>query len=221
MRHRPLAPACLLAGLLVATSAAFAQSSALPMPLDSADPAKPIEVIDDRTWTGADVQAQAKDWSKLDLAAFTYDDRKGPAVLVVDYAAVRPNDEDGQALIDIGIECPEAPQPCTYPIQLGSMSIRTAFMGESVAMIDGQPKAVWVARQSHAYSFKPGTLVTSWLSLEGRTNVEPQAIRARWIYGNHDHAALPGQQTRVSLLLKIVATIGALLLLGLWWMRRQ
>jgi hypothetical protein len=207
--------------LLPAASAAQAQSNALPMPLESEDPEKPLEIIADQTWTGPEIQIQSKDMRGLGTLEFKHDASKGPVTLVIDYAATRPDPEaDSEALIDIGIECHEAPQPCKIPVNLGVVSIRSAYMGESVANVGPAPEAVWVGREGHSYTFADGTLVSVSLDLQDRKNLEPKAIRARLYYGNRDDEPLPGQATRFGILTKIALAVGLLFALFLWWMRR-
>ena len=212
-----------LTGVLIAAPLTlFAQSNALPMPLESKDPAKPLEIVADTTWTGAEIQAQAKDFSRLEAGRFTYDASKGPVTLLIDYAATRPGgDAEGEALIDVGIECPEARDPCAIPITLGVIGIRTAYMGESVVNVGSAPQAAWVGRQGHAYNFPDKTLVEVRLALQDRKNLDPKAIRARLFYGDYDRSALPGQQTRFGTVLKVAIVLSVLLALFLWWMRRN
>ena len=206
---------------LILATQVFAQSGALPIPLDAADPAKPLTLIDDKTWTGNKIQAQSKDISSLNLENFKYDASKGAVTLVVDYAATRPEkNADSEALIEIGVECPEASTPCPIPINKSLMGIRSAFMGETVAIVEGKPEAVWAGRESHSYVFEPGTLVSISLSLEDRTNLDPKAIRARLIYGDYSAKGLPGQQTKTSLVLKISMLVFGLLMFVFWRLRR-
>jgi hypothetical protein len=219
--HRLALPVSLLCALLVATPTAGAQSSALPMPLESDDPAKPLNIIADQTWTGPEIQAQAKDFSRLAVGAFKYDASQGPVTLVVDYAATRPGpDVEGEAIIDVGIECPEARDPCAIPITLGTIGIHSRYMGESVVNVGAAPEAAWIGRESHAYTFPHDTYVEVRLALQDRKNLEPKAIRARLFYGAYDRSALPGQKTRFGTVLKIAAVLGVLFALFLWWMRR-
>lgn len=220
MTLRILASLLVLA-LLPAAFATRAQSNALPMPLESRDPDKPLEILVDKTWTGPEIQAQAKDLSGLDVGAFKYDASKGPVTLLIDYAATRPDPKaDSEALIEIGIECPEAREPCGIPINLSVFSIRSAFMGESVVNTGASPQAAWVAREGHAYSFEHDTVVHVGLDLQDRVNLEPKAIRARLYYGDRNRDALPGQTTRFGILARIALVVGALFALFLWWMRR-
>ncbi len=191
------------------------------MVLESDDPAKPLEIIDDHTWTGKDIEGQGGIGTSLTLKPFNYDATKGPVRLVLDYAATRPTSDVGDALIDIGIECPEANEPCQIPIAQTVMGVSTEFMGESAMKIDDAPQSVWVARLSHSYTFDPDTLVSIRLSLLERKNLDPKAIRARLIYGDYDRSALPGQETRTGLFLKIAAAIVLMLIAFFWWTKRQ
>lgn len=212
---------CLLGILaLLLHTQLFAQSEQLPIPLDAADPAKPLTLIEDQTWTGTAIQAQSKDYSSLKLKDFKYDPSKGAVTLVVDYAATRPEPGDSEAVVEIGIECPEASTPCAIPINKAYINVRSAFMGEAVAILNGTPEAVWVARESQNYIFAPDTLVSISLSLQDRSNLNPKAIRARLIYGDFSRKALPGQQTRGSLVLKISMAVFGLLIFAFWWLRR-
>lgn len=225
-RPRSLQATAMFAGLLVAalalTPAASAQSNALPMPLDSEDALKPLNVIADKTWTGPEIQAQAKDFSRLEVGSFKYDASQGPVTLLIDYAAAWPDPENkGEAIIDVGIECPEARDPCAIPITLGTIGIHTEYMGESVVNIGGAPQPAWIGRESHAYTFPQDTYVQVRLSLQDRRNLDPKAIRARLFYGNHDSSALPGQKTRFGAVMKVALALGVLLALFLWWMRRD
>ena len=113
------------------------------MLLESEDPAKPLEIVLDKTWTGKDIQKQAQkgEWSNLVLGSFEIDATKGPVTLLIDYAAARPNSEDGEAIIDIGIECmlEDSGDGCPIPIADSVIGIRTALMGESVVKLNGAP----------------------------------------------------------------------------------
>ncbi len=209
-------------GLMLCSLIAFplAAADSLPMPLEASDPQVPIEVIADQTWSGEDVQATRKQWSKLALPPITYEAAKGPLHLVVDYAALRLGDQRGTALMDVGIECPEAMQPCAIPMTSSVIAIDSDYMGEHVATIAGQPIAVWVGRQGHRYSFPDGTRVDVWLSLLERNQLDPKAIRARLVYGQISAEALPGQVTRFGTLLKFASAIFVVAVIVLWWLRR-
>lgn len=220
MTARALA-ALLALVLLPAAFLARAQSNALPMRLESEDPDKPLEIIADKTWTGPEIQIQSKDLRGLGTLEFKHDASKGPVTLVIDYAATRPDpDAESEALIDIGIECHDTPQPCRIPVHLGVVGIRSAYMGESVANVGPAPEAVWVGREGHSYTFADGAMVSVSLDLQDRRNLEPKAIRVRLYYGDRNDDALPGQATRFGILTKIALAVGLLFALFLWWMRR-
>ena len=208
--------------LLSLPLSAFADSSRFPMVLESKDPEKPLVVIDDKAWVGSEIIKGRDSWGSLALTPFINDSSKGNVTLVVDYAATRQDQKEGEALIEISVECPESGTPCSIPITQSVMGIRTAFMGESAIKIDGAPKAVWVARQSHTYSFPPDTLVNVSLSLDkAPLNLDPVAVRARLIYGDYSREALPGQQTRIGLFGKIGIAVLILLIGFFWWVKRQ
>ena len=200
----------------------MADSSGFPMVLESKDPAKQLEIIADKTWIGSEMKTGNNSWGDLVLPPFTNDASKGPFTLVVDYAATRPEGEDGEALIEIGIECPESGTPCEIPINQSVMGVRSEFMGESAIKIAGSPQAVWVARESHTYYLPTDTMVSVALSLnQPPENLQPLAIRARLVYGDYSRAALPGQETRIGIFGKIGITVLLLLVGFIWWMRRQ
>ena len=55
----------LLVLALLPAFTAQAQSNALPMPLESEDPEKPLQIVADMTWTGPEIQIQSKDMRGL------------------------------------------------------------------------------------------------------------------------------------------------------------
>lgn len=212
----------LLSSLLSFPVACLADSNSFPMLLESKDPEKPLEIIDDQTWVGSEMKSGRDKWGELVLRPFTNDTSKGPVTLVVDYAALRPDDTDGEAIINIGIECPEAGDPCKIPINQTVMGIRASFMGESAIKIAGTPEAVWVARESHTYSLPTDTAVSVALSMdEEPVHLKPVAIRARLIYGDYSRDALPGQQTRIGLFGKIGIAVLLMFVFFMWYVRRQ
>ncbi len=190
------------------------------MPLEPDHPEQPLKPIGDRTWMGQDIQATRGEWSKLDLAPFKHDAAKGPVTLVVDYAAVADEDARGEALIEVGIECPEADQPCTYPLHTGVVAFRSDYMGEYVAFPGDETTAVQVGRAWHRYTLPDATMVNVWLSLQDRRHLAPRAIRARLVYGEISGAPLPGQNTPLKTFLLVGAIAVMLAGAGFWWLRR-
>lgn len=161
--------------------------------------------------------------SPIVLEEFKYDAAKGPVTLVFDFAATRLNNDDGEAVFDVGIECVQEQNSdgCAIPIDKSVMGVRTALMGESVAILNGNPEPVWFARVSHSYVLPPDSTVMVSLSPVMRENLDPKAIRLRLIYGNYDTSALPGQKTQSGTFWKIAATVLVLLIGFVWWMRRK
>jgi len=211
--------ASVVVALLLIPSLALAHDE-LPLPLQNADPKKPLEVLADATWTLAQLNAPFRSpEAGPDLATVTYDDAKGPITLVVDLATVRTSKDKGHARIDLGIEC-VAPAPCPIDAAKSVMGMDTQFMGESVAILDSQPTPVLVQRRAYSYVFKPGTVLSTTIQLGAHENLDPKLVRARWIYGQFDDAGVPGQTTRKDLLMKILATVTGLFIVGVWWMRR-
>ncbi len=195
----------------------------LPMALESNDPANPLVLIDDRTWVGKEVDVQRGQLSSFPLKEFKLDNSKGPVTLVLDYAATRPNSENGEAIFDVGIECynEQNNDGCPIPIAQSVMGVRSNLMGESVAIIDGNPLPVWVARVSHTYYLPPDSTVSVYLSVSQRVNLDPKALRLRLIYGEYDRSALPGQKTRTGVFFKITIAVLLMLVCFIWWVRRQ
>ncbi len=195
----------------------------LPMALESKDPAKPLELIDDHTWVGKEVEVQAGQLNSFPLKEFKLDSSKGPVTLVLDYAATRPNSENGEAIFDVGIECynEQNSDGCPIPIAQSVMGVRGNLMGESVAIIEGKPVQVWVARVSQSYFLPPDSTVSVFLTASQRTNLDPKALRLRLIYGDYDRSALPGQKTRTGVFFKISIAVLLILFGFIWWVRRQ
>lgn len=210
-------PRFVFAAFLLAGGVAFADE--LPLPLEAADPDKPLEVLWDHTYSEAELLSKTAAFDPAGTSPeIPYDEGKGPLFLVVDLAATRTGDAKGHARLGISVECPGT--PCGIPIDRAVMGMDTQFMGESVAIIGGQPAPVWVQRRTYAYTFKPGQTATFGVRLEESENLQPRVVRARLIHGIADDDALPGQTTRKGLLMKVVGTVLGLFVLLVWWMRR-
>jgi hypothetical protein len=195
----------------------------LPMALESSDPAKPLIILDDRTWSGTDVQIAPGQLHSFPLSQFRHDGSNGPITLVLDYAATRVGNEEGEALFDVGVECftDQSSDGCPIPIAKSVMGVRSNLMGESVAIINGKPEPVWVARVSQTYFLPPNSSVSVFLTQSQRANLDPKALRLRLVYGDYDRTALPGQKTRTGIFFKITTAVLLILAGFLWWVRRQ
>ena len=77
------------------------------MVLESKDPQKPLVLIDDKAWAGLEIIKRRDYWASRALAPFITDSFKGPVMLVVDYAATRPDLKKGEALIANSCQMPE------------------------------------------------------------------------------------------------------------------
>jgi hypothetical protein len=193
----------------------------LDTPLVPADPAQPITVIEDRLWTGPEIRGGRDVLASLTFKPFEYEAAKGPFTLVIDYAGVASSADQGDALIEISMECPEARDPCAIPIDKGVVSIRTPYMSEVPAVIGGQPTKVLAGRESHSYRFGDRTVVNVWLQALEHRNIEPKAIRARLIYGEFARDALHGDTGRAGSLKTVLIVVGVLALLAIWWLKRR
>ena len=73
------------------------------MVLESKDPEKPLVVIDDKAYVGSEIIKERDSRGSLALAPFINHSSKGNVSLVVDYAATRPDQKGGEALIGISM----------------------------------------------------------------------------------------------------------------------
>lgn len=209
------------------------RSAAMDTLLLSEDLSRPIVLLSERVARGADIQVlphaatgTPKDLPRRSqpvlLKPFTHDAAQGPVTLVVDYAGTlsRPSD-DAEAIVEVGIECPEASTPCSYPIAQSVLGFRSAFMAKEEVITATGPRTVAVGREAHTYTLPPGVKVEMRLTLLEPKNIEPLELKARLLYGKHDRRALPGQTTRGGLLWKVLGSGLLLAVGGLWWLRRR
>jgi hypothetical protein len=221
----PALPRCLTAlplivATLLATRAAGAADT-LDTPLLPADSAKPLTMVEDRLWTGPEIRGGRDVLTSLKFKPFAYDASKGALSLIIDYAGVRTSEDDGDALIEISIECPEAREPCAIPIEKGVVDIRTGYMTDVPAVIGGQPVTLLAGRESHDYRFGDGTVVNVWLQALEHRNLEPKAIRARLVYGEFARDALHGDSGRTGSLKTVLIVVGVLTALVLLWLKKR
>lgn len=201
--------------------------------LQSADPARPLEFVADKTWPAQDVQILPREAMgtpaslprrsrTLVLGDFNYDAAKGPVKLVVDLgASLVDAGKPGEATVEISLECPEARMPCVIPITKSVLPFRTSSMlKHEVKAADGKATLV-VGREFHAYTFEPGTLVQVRLSLLEPVNLQLRGMRASLVYGVPDARSLQGQSSRIGLLWKAIAGALVAAALGFWWLRRR
>lgn len=204
----------------VITSAAVSTADVVAMPLAAADPQRPIEVLQDETWGEQSLQVTPGQAAQIKLKWFKFEAAKGPVQLVVDYAALRPNDQDGDSLFEVGVECPEASPPCPVPANTVFMSIKSDYMVPQTATIGGQAMPVWVGREIFGYIFEDQTTVAIDLSALEHRNLVPKAVRLRLVYGGIDTRPLPGQKTRMGQVRTVMFVVGAIVLGVFLWLRR-
>lgn len=192
----------------------------LPMPLQAEDPQRPIEVLQDLSWDEQSLQITPGRASVIRLEPFKHVAAKGPVQLVVDFAVTRPSNADGDALLEVGVQCPEASPPCAVPINTVFMTLKTDYMVPQNATLDGQQVPVWVGREIFGYVFEDATTVAIDLSPLEYKNVVPKAMRVRLVYGAIDTKPLPGQQTRRGKLSLVMFVVGAMLLGLFLWLKR-
>ena len=230
----PRHPLALLACLAFATTAlpcAAQTPLAMQAPLLARDPAKPIQVVLEKTATANELRILPREatgtpkdlprTSRTILAgSFRFEEGRGPVTLVLDYAGVLVDPKaDAEGSIEIAIECPEAATPCSYPINKGSLAFSTAFMAKEEVDLPTGRRTVVTGREAHSYSFPSGVKVDLRLSARETKNLEPLALKARVIYGEPERG-LPGQTTRSGLFWKVLAAIGLLAAGAVWWLRR-
>jgi hypothetical protein len=206
-----------VASLICTLQLVNAQSLAIP--LNSKDPNNKILIADDQTWFYTSAETSTNDAPRKTgvRLALDHDPRKGPVTLVVDYAAPKP-DNDAAATLQVSIECMDA--NCPIALDQAMIGIRAAYMGEGLIDMGGGPIKTWAGRESRTYDLPSGQVQID-VDLVRQEKLPPQAIRVRAIYGEHDRSALPGQQTRESLLIKIVASLLAVGGLIYWLIKRE
>lgn len=224
----------LLASLAFAATAlpAAAQNTlAVRAPLLAKDPAKPIQLVLEKSATASELRilpreatGTPKDLPRtsrtIGVGSFRFEEGRGPVTLVLDYAGALIDPKgDAEGSIEIGIECPEAATPCSYPITKGSLAFSTAFMAKEEMDLPSGRRTVVTGRESHSYSFPNGVKVELRLNARETKNLEPLELTARVIYGEHERG-LPGQTTRSGLFWKVLAAIAVLGIGAFWWLRR-
>ncbi|MEP7327648.1 MAG: hypothetical protein ABI777_00450 [Betaproteobacteria bacterium] len=220
-------------GLAAGSFAATAQQAdAMLAPLLSKDPAQPFVLQADRIWSADEIAIQPravtgtpKDLPRssreLKIASFMHKGERGPVTLAIDYTAylIDPSSA-GEGTLNIGIECPETPNGCSYPISKSVLLFQSAFMARQEVPASTGKRTIVVGRESHAYTLPSNALVDVRVALLESMNLEPLQVKARLIYGDYDRRALPGQATRIETLWYLIGGAIVLLLTAFWWLRR-
>lgn len=226
----------LAAGLVLAAisaGAAAQPSEAMQAPLLSKDPKQPIEVLADRVWSNSQIRIHPREVTgtpkdlprssrTLNVATFKHDAGRGPATLVVDFASFLTDPSNSaEGTVSIEIECPAAPNGCSYPIGKSVLLFQSTFMARQEVETAAGKRTLAVGRESHSYTLPATPEVEVRIRLLEPTNLEPVELKARVIYGEYDRRALPGQTTRSGLLWMGIGGAIAFLLFVFWWLRRS
>ncbi len=221
-------------GLAFCTLAAAAQTSdAMLAPLLSKDPERPMQVRTERVYSAAQIQIQPREVTgtpkdlprtsrDLKVASFVHRGGSGPVTLVIDYAAFLVNPSiAGEGTVSIGIECPETPNGCSYPITTSVLPFQTAFMAKQEVETPRGQRTIVVGRDSHSYTLPADAKVDLRIALMEPVNLEPLELKARLIYGEYDRRALPGQTTKIAALWFVIGGAIVFLLAAFFWLRRS
>lgn len=204
----------------------------LNAPLGSADPSRPVDIIASGVWVfseraSAETQARIDPRQKLrvnapfELGSFKVDGSKGPVTLVVDFGALRAGMTGGQGTVGIGIECVERPGGCAVPLGKTMLIFSGDRMGR-VALRDGQGSLpLLMGRGAHRYEFQNGEQVRVQLEVKPARDFEPLLVKAWLIYGTHAVEVVPGQTSRKSTVITILAAGAALLAVLMWRLMRR
>lgn len=197
------------AALLLGASSPTSLQEVLEAPLQSADPAHPIEVIAAGWWIATDHTSKefteaidpdrriARDRS-VPLGSFEVAGDKGPVTLVVDYGAQMKSLTGAFGAIQIGIECMNQPMQCAIPADKTVLVFHADLMAKvPVKLADGS--AIFaIGRESHHYRFPPGESVRVDLALGKTDDLEPLLVKAWLIYGENSRDVVPGQTSKAS-----------------------
>ncbi len=202
-------------------------------PLLSKDPDRPIVVLADRAWSESQIRIQPREVTgtprdlprssrRLKVTTFEHFSGRGPATLVVDFAAylIDPS-KSADGTVSVEIECPVAPDGCTYPIGKSILLFQDRFMARQEVQVDAGKRTLVVGRESHSYTLPSTPEVEVRVLLLEPVNLEPLELKARVIYGEYDQRALPGQTTKSNLFWTGIGVAIAFLLAVFWWLRRS
>lgn len=212
----------IILGLVAAASHAATQVDVPDLPLRSKDPKKPLELIAERTWSGADVQPTAPPrMRQLALGAAPMGGGRGPVTLVVDYAAYMkiPSQPAGGA-ISVLVSCPQIVDGCAFPTEKSVVPFEDGFMARAEREVAGQKKVLVFGRESQTYTLAKETPMRVDISVPAQRNLEPVQVTARLVRGEFETRGVPGKGMRIGAIWKAIA--GGVLVLGLafWWLRR-
>lgn len=204
MRLAAVAASALLLG---AYSPPTTLKEVLEAPLQSADPAHPIEVVASGWWVATDHTSkefsEAIDADKritrdrgVVLGSFQVDGSKGPVTLVVDYGAQMQSLTGAFGAIQIGVECMNQPMQCAIPADKTVMVFHADLMAKVPVKVSDGNAIFAIGRESHRYRFPKDETVRVDLSLGKTDDLEPLLVKAWLIYGENARDVVPGQTSK-------------------------
>ena len=198
----------------------------LDAPLQSADPAHPIEVLAAGWWVSTDHTSkeftEAIDPERritrernVGLGSFEVDGSKGPVTLVVDYGAQMQSLTGAFGAIQIGIECMNQPMQCAVPANKTVMVFHADLMSKVPVKLSDHSALFAMGRESHSYRFPPGETVRVDLGLGKTDDLEPLLVKAWLIYGENAHDVVPGQTSKSDAITWVIV-IGIAVIFLVW-----
>lgn len=222
--------------LSTAAAAETAAHSANPVSLPfkvslySTDPAMPLQMLGENGWFNPHAReavAPNRDITgeRVKVATFTFDGSRGPANLVVDlagFADTTSSSSNREARVEVSVFCLEHPLKCVIPHDKGVMYFRERSMRTVKTKQDGQDLVFLYGRNSHSYNLPVGEPIRLEVVLVRHTGINPAALKAWAFYGENANPDLAMSDERVEKISRAAAGFGlALLMLGIWWRRRQ
>lgn len=193
--------------MLLGAKAPTTLKEVLDAPLQSADPARPIEVLAAGWWVSTD--HTSKDFTEaidperritgdrsVVLGSFEVDATKGPVTLVVDYGARMKSLTGAFGAIRIGIECMNQPMQCAIPADKTVLVFHADLMSKVPVKLSDGSALFAIGRESHSYRFPGGESVRVDLSLGKTDDLEPLLVKAWLIYGENTRDVVPGQTSK-------------------------
>lgn len=214
---------------LLAHGAATGRATEAALPFDvslrSSDPSRPLTILGSTSWLGTDAsytqRPDARETRRrIDVARFVVDDKRGPATLVVDLAAF--GKAQGQARVDIAIECVNAPMKCRIPITKSVMGFEADAMRSIVHDGPQGKETFFYGRRSHGYQLPAGEEVSVRVNIDDWRDLEPVGLKAWVFYGENGNPDLAMSSQKVERISSAAAGLGmSLLAVGIWWRRRR
>ena len=214
------------AAMLLGATPTTTLKDVLEAPLQSADPAHPIEVLAAGWWVSTDHTSKefagaidperriTRDRSVV-LGSFEVDGSKGPVTLVVDYGAQMKSLTGAFGAIQIGIECMNQPMKCAIPADKTVLMFHADLMSKVPVKLSDGSALFAIGRESHTYRFPPGESVRVDLGLGKSDDLEPLLVKAWLIYGENSRDVVPGQTSKTNAIRWVVA-IGAIVIVLMW-----